>query len=142
MAAAQIGDTVRVHYSGKFEDGTQFDSSEGRAPLEFTIGAGQIIPGFEEVVVGMEPGESRTTVIAPDKGYGPRRTELTMEVGRAQLPPDLEPEVGQRLQLTRESGGSMMVMVTEVNDESITLDANHPLAGQSLTFDIQLVEIA
>jgi peptidylprolyl isomerase len=142
MAAAGQGDTVKVHYSGSFVDGTQFDSSHGGAPLEFTIGSGQIVPGFEEAVVGMQPGESKSTTIPPEKAYGLYREELAVQVNRTDLPPDLLPEVGQRLQLENKEGRTLVVLITDVNDANITLDANHPLAGKALNFEISLLEIA
>jgi peptidylprolyl isomerase len=141
MAAAALGDTVKVHYSGSFADGTQFDSSQGGPPLEFTIGSGQIVPGFEEAVVGMEPGESKSTLVTSEKAYGPYREELAVQVNRTDLPPNLEPEVGQRLQLENKEGKTLVVLITQVNDASVTLDANHPLAGKDLNFEISLVEI-
>ena len=141
MAAASIGDTVKVHYSGSFTDGTRFDSSHDGQPLEFTIGSGQIVPGFEEAVVGMQPGESKSTTIPSDKAYGPYREELAIQVNRTDLPPNLTPEIGQRLQLENKGGKTLIVLITDVNEASITLDANHPLAGKDLNFDISLVEI-
>jgi peptidylprolyl isomerase len=141
MAAAVIGDTVRVHYSGRFTDGTEFDSSQDGQPLEFTIGSGQIVPGFEEAVVGMQPGESKFASIPPEKAYGVYRDELTVEVKRSDLPPGLDPEVGQRLQLENRDGKLLVVLVTDVNQASVRLDANHPLAGKDLVFEISLVEI-
>ncbi len=141
MAEAKQGDTVRVHYTGKLDDGTVFDSSTNREPLEFTIGEGQIIPGFEAVVIGMEPGESRTATIPAAEAYGPHRHEMVMDVDRNQLPPDLEPAPGQQLQVHQEGAPPIMVTVTDVTPDKITLDANHPLAGKDLTFDISLVDI-
>ncbi len=135
------GDTVRVHYTGKLNDGTTFDSSKDRDPLEFTLGKGSIIPGFEKVVEGMEPGDEKTEKIAHDQAYGEHRSELVFDVGRDQLPPDLEVVAGQRLQMTQKNGQAVPVTVTEVNDQSVKLDANHPLAGQDLTFTIRVVEI-
>jgi peptidylprolyl isomerase len=141
MTQAKQGDTVKVHYTGKLKDGTIFDSSQGREPLQFTIGAGQVIPGFEEAVTGMAPQESKTANIPADKAYGQRHEEMVMEVPREQVPPDLQPEVGQRLQVGMQSGQPVVVTITEVGETSITLDANPPLAGKDLIFDIQLVEI-
>ena len=142
MAEAKPGDTVKVHYTGKLEDGMVFDSSAEREPMEFIIGEGQIIPGFEEAVIGLEPGNSTTTTVPPEKGYGPRRDELVVSVERAQLPEDMDPQVGQRLQSEQEDGQTIAFTVTETAEESITLDANHPLAGKDLVFEIELVEIA
>jgi FKBP-type peptidyl-prolyl cis-trans isomerase 2 len=141
MAKAANGDTVKVHYTVKLSDGTTVDSSSGSAPLEFKLGEGQLIQGFEEAVVGMEPGESSVTNIPPDKAYGPHHDELTLEVNRSELPPSIEPQIGQQLQLQKESGGAINVLITNVTEESVTLDANHPLAGEELTFEIELMEI-
>ena len=141
IGQAQTGDTVKVHYTGTLEDGTVFDSSIDREPLEFTIGDGRLIPGFEEAVVGMSQGESKTVEIPADEAYGPYYEELVLVVDRDQLPPELQPEVGQQLQFQQEDGTIVTLTVIDVSELSVTLDANHPLAGQDLTFDIQLVEI-
>ena len=141
MTQAKPGDTVKIHYTGKLEDGTVFDSSMNREPLEFTLNGGQVIPGFEQAVVGMMPGESKTQKIPMEEAYGPYRSEMVIEVSRQQLPADLQPEVGQQLQVQQPNGQAVPVFVTEVTDATVTLDANHPLAGEDLTFDIQLVEI-
>lgn len=141
MTQANLGNTVKVHYTGKLEDGTVFDTSTDRAPLEFTIGQGQIIPGFEQAVIGMQPGETKTATISSDDAYGPHRDDMVIEVDRSHFPPDLEPEVGQQLQLRQSNGQSIVVLVTDVSEQSATLDANHPLAGKDLTFEIELVEV-
>jgi peptidylprolyl isomerase len=141
MIQAKPGDTVKIHYTGKLDDGTVFDSSTNREPLEFTLDQGQVIPGFEQAVLGMSPGESKTQKIPMDQAYGPYREEMVIQVNKEQLPPDLEPEVGQQLQVQQPNGQAVPVFVTEVSDSNVTLDANHPLAGENLTFDIQLVEI-
>jgi peptidylprolyl isomerase len=141
MAQAKHGDTVKVHYTGKLEDGTVFDTSINRDPLQFTIGEGQIIPGFEQAVVGMNPGESKTTKVPADKAYGPQHKERVLLARRNQFPVDLKPEVGQKLQIRRTDGQTSVVTVTDVSESSVTLDANHPLAGKDLTFDIQLIEL-
>ncbi len=141
MAQAKPGDTVKVHYTGKLEDGTVFDTSANRDPLQFTIGEGQIIPGFEQAVVGMNPGESKTIKILTDDAYGPHREEMVLVIDRNQLPVDLIPEVGQQLQSRQPDGQIIVVTVIAVSESSVTVDANHPLAGKDLTFDIQLVEI-
>lgn len=138
---AKLGDTVKVHYTGKLDDGTVFDSSVDRDPLEFTIGSGSIIPGFEQAVVGMAPGESKTEIIPTDQAYGPYVEEMVVVVDRRQMPGDLQPEVGQQLQIQQETGQVIPVVVTDISDGSITLDANHPLAGEELTFEIKLVAI-
>ena len=140
MAEAKPGDTVRVHYTGTLDSGEVFDSSEGREPLQFTLGAGQVIPGFDEAVEGMQPGDEKRVTIPSGEAYGPRRGELTLVVDRGQFPPDIDPQVGQQLQMS--SGEQVFVVtVVDVSDAGVTLDANHPLAGQDLTFDLSLVEI-
>jgi peptidylprolyl isomerase len=141
MAGAKDGDKVRVHYTGKVEDGTVFDSSKNREPLEFTLGESGIIPGFQEMVVGMNPGDSKTDTIPSEKAYGPYVDEMVLEVERDKFPEDLDPEVGQHLQLSRSDGQVIPVHITEVGESTITLDANHPLAGKDLTFEVDLVEI-
>lgn len=141
MAPAKHGDTVKVHYTGKLEDGTVFDTSTERDPLQFTIGEGQIIPGFEQAVVGMKPGESKTTKVPADKAYGPHSKEMVLEVDRKEFPEHLKPKVGEQLQVRQADGKTMVVSVTGVSESGVTLDANHPLAGKDLTFDIQLTEI-
>lgn len=142
MAPAKIGDCVKIHYTGKLDDDTVFDSSTNRDPLQFTLGEGKVIPGFEEAVVGMSPGESKTTIIPVDKAYGPRHKEMVMVVDKNQLPAELEPKVNQQLQMSRDDGARFTVTVTDISESSVTLDANHPLAGKDLTFDIELVEVA
>jgi peptidylprolyl isomerase len=142
MTTAKQGDTVHIHYSGALDDGTVFDSSAGRDPLSFTIGSGQVIPGFEEAVIGMAIDEKKNVTIPVDKAYGPRNEELIMTVPKEQVPPDLNPEVGQKLQMQGPNNTPVVVEVTEVAEEHIKLDANPPLAGKDLIFDIELVEIA
>lgn len=141
MAQAKVGDMVSVHYTGKLEDGTVFDSSEGHEPLQFEIGTSAVIPGFEHAVVGMKPGESKTAKVTAEQAYGQRETARVVEVELAQLPQDLKLHVGQRLTLTDQQESITYVMVTEMSDSLVKLDANHPLAGQDLVFDIQLVAI-
>jgi FKBP-type peptidyl-prolyl cis-trans isomerase 2 len=141
MAQAKKGDTVRVHYTGKLEDGTVFDTSRSRHPLQFTLGNGQVIAGFEIAITGMNIGESKTTVIPVEQAYGPRRDDMIVTVKRDQLPPDLDAKVGQRLELTQMDDQTILVTVTDITESSMTLDANHPLAGKTLTFDIELVGI-
>jgi peptidylprolyl isomerase len=131
-----------VHYTGKLEDGTVFDSSNGLEPLQFEIGTSAVIPGFEHAVVGMEPGQSKTAKVAAEQAYGRRETAQVVEVERAQFPADLTLRVGQRLKLTDQQENSTYVTVTEMSDASVKLDANHPLAGQDLVFDIELVTIS
>ncbi len=142
MVQAKPGDTVKIHYTGKLDDGTVFDSSVNREPLEFTLSGGQVIPGFDQAVVGMSPGETKTQKIPMDQAYGPYREEMVVELSREQMPPDMQPEIGQQLQIQQPDGQSVPVMVTEVTDETVTLDANHPLAGEDLTFEIELVDIS
>ena len=141
MTQAKQGDTVQVHYTGR-ANGETFDSSEGQAPLQFTLGAGEVIPGFEAGVLGMTVGERRTLQIPPEEAYGPREPEMVMEVDRAQFPAGVEPQVGQQLQVRQSGGEAFSVMVLAVGADTVTLDANHPLAGQTLTFDIELVSLA
>ncbi len=141
MSQAKVGDKVSVHYTGKLEDGTVFDSSDGREPLEFEIGTSSVIPGFEHAIVGMAPGESKTATVPADQAYGQREQGKVVEVERGQLPPDLDLRVGQRLKLTDQQQNSTYVTVAEMNEAAVKLDANHPLAGKDLTFDIELVEI-
>lgn len=142
MAQAKSGDTVKIHYTGKLQDGTVFDSSVNREPLEFTLNQGQVIPGFEKAVMGMSPGDSKTEKIPMDQAYGPHRAEMVLEVNRSQMPAELQPQVGQQLQVQQPNGQTIPVLVTEVTESKVKLDANHPLAGQDLTFDIQLVDIS
>jgi FKBP-type peptidyl-prolyl cis-trans isomerase 2 len=141
MTQAQRGDKVKVHYTGKLDDGTVFDSSEGREPLEFTLGQGQVIPGFEEGVVGMEPGDSKTLNIPPEQAYGPHRPEGVFEIERSEIPPSIPLQEGMRLQANQQGGRTVELTVVEFDDSKVTLDGNHPLAGKDLTFDIELAEI-
>ena len=141
MAQAKTGDTVKVHYTGKLEDGTVFDTTSQGGPLEFTIGEGRLIPDFEEAVIGMEPGESRSFQVASDKAYGPHREEMVMTIDRKEIPEGLDPQLNQKLQVQQANDQTFVVTVTGVSEESVTLDANHPLAGKDLIFDIQLAEI-
>jgi peptidylprolyl isomerase len=142
MAEAKNGDTVKVHYTGKLDDGTIFDTSADREPMQFTIGEGQLIPDFEQAIVGMSPGESKTVQIPSDNAYGPHHEEMVMAVDRKEFPDDLDPKVDQMLQVRQQDGHTFAVKVTDVSEAKVTLDANHPLAGKDLTFDIQLTEIA
>lgn len=135
------GDKVKVHYTGKLEDGEVFDSSRDRKPLEFTVGEGNVIPGFDKAVLDMEIGEQKSVEIAPDEAYGPRREELVVDVERSEFPSHIEPSVGQRLQMQQPEGGTVNLVITDMNDETITLDANHPLAGRTLLFEVEMMEI-
>lgn len=141
MAQAKEGDTVTVHYTGKLEDGTVFDTSEEREPLNFTIGEERVIPGFENAVVGMEPGETKTEELSPDEAYGEHRDDMVMELERNEIPDEVDPEVGQQLQLRMQNGQTVPVVITDLGDETVTIDANHPLAGHKLIFEIELVDI-
>jgi peptidylprolyl isomerase len=137
---ATDGSTVKVHYTGTLDDGTVFDSSKERDPLEFTLGSGRVIPGFEAAVKEMEVGQCKTITIPADKAYGQRRDDLMIPIERKDLPQGLDPEVGQKLQIQKANGQMSIVTVTEVNEGTITIDANHPLAGKDLTFELELVE--
>jgi peptidylprolyl isomerase len=141
MAQAKTGDTVRVHYTGRLADGREFDSSAGRDPLEFTIGGRSLIPAFEDAVIGLDVGQSETLTIRAADAYGARVDEAVQTVQRAMIPPNIDLELGKVLQATAPGGQQMMLTVVEMTDETVTLDANHPLAGEDLTFDIELVEI-
>lgn len=141
MANPRAGDTAKVHYTGRLGDGRVFDSSQERGPLELTVGAGQVIPKFEEAVTRMEPGDERTVTIPAEEAYGPRRADLLVAVDRAEFPEHIEPEVGQHLEVRKEDGETAVVTIAEVSDDRVTLDANHPLAGEDLTFDLRLVEV-
>ncbi|MGI9239110.1 MAG: FKBP-type peptidyl-prolyl cis-trans isomerase [Woeseiaceae bacterium] len=141
MAAAKTGDTVRIHYTGTLGDGTQFDTSSGRDPLEFALGGGQVIPGFDAAVTGMTVGDEKTVTIEADDAYGQRHEQLVQQVPRDTLPDTIDPAVGMQLQSQSPDGQVMNLVIVEIEEESITLDANHPLSGQALTFAIELVEI-
>lgn len=141
MTQAQSGDTVKLHYTGTLTDGSVFDSSEGRDPLEFTLGAKQVIPGFENAVMGMSPGEAKTVNIPADEAYGHRNEEMVLQVPPQQFPDNIEPTVGDQLQIRQPDGSAVNVVVSDVTEAAVTLDANHPLAGQDLTFEISLVAV-
>jgi peptidylprolyl isomerase len=141
MQAANDGQTVRVHYTGTLSDGRTFDSSRERDPLEFTLGGGQVIGGFEEAVAGMAPGETRTVTIAAEAAYGPHRPELVQELPRSDIPPEVDLTPGNRLAAKDQAGNELVLTVVDVDAETAKLDANHPLAGEDLTFEIELVEL-
>ena len=141
MAQVKTGDTVRLHYTGTLDDGTQFDSSAGRDPLEFTVGSGQIIPGLDREMTGMEVGEKKTVKIDPEDAYGSHDPARVQAVPRDQIPDHIPTEPGTQLQMQTPQGQAIPVTVTDVNDSEITLDANHPLAGKTLTFDVELVSV-
>ena len=143
MAKAKNGDKVSVHYTGKFEDGKVFDTSLDGQPLSFELGNGHVIQGFNDAVVGMEPGESKTVTISPDKAYGDYKKELVINVEKSKLPPDADPQIGQKLSANH-SGNDTKINFTivEIEDDVLTLDANHVLSGRNLVFDIELVEVS
>ena len=141
MTQAKAGDTVRVHYTGSLNNGTQFDSSIGREPLEVKLGSGAVIAGFDAALQGMSVGESKTVTIPPDQAYGEHRKEAVQEYPRSSLPAELELQVGQQLQGQTQDGQRLLLTIAELGEETVLLDANHPLAGQDLTFDLELVEI-
>lgn len=141
MTQAKHGDTVRIHYTGRLTDGTQFDSSDGREPLEFQVGSGQIIKGLDDQVQGMSVGEKETVTIPADAAYGPHRPEGVQSVPRTQIPDGVDTSVGARLQATGGDGRTMTLTVVDTSEEAVTVDANHPLAGKDLVFDVELVEV-
>jgi peptidylprolyl isomerase len=140
-AAAKPGDTVKVDYTGKFADGTVFDSSIGKTPIEFTVGTGQMIKGFDSAVLGMKVGQSKTVVLPSEEAYGPRDEALMITVEKSRIDPDVTPIVGQLLRVTRADGSSSSLLITAVTASTVTLDGNNPMAGKTLTFDIKLVAI-
>ncbi len=142
MAQAKPGNTVKVHYTGKLEDGTVFDSSEGEEPLEFTLGKQEVIEGFEKAVEGMEVEESKTIQVPSGEAYGPYREDMIVAVDRRQFPEHITPEVGLNLQIQQPGGPPFPVTVIATDENEVTLDGNHPLAGKDLVFDLRLVEVA
>ncbi|RVV97289.1 peptidylprolyl isomerase [Mesobaculum littorinae] len=141
MSQAKPGDTVLMHYTGTLADGSTFDSSQGRDPLEFTVGSGQIIPGLDKAISGMSVGETKTVTVAPDEAYGDRDPARQQAVPRDQIPDHIPTDPGTQLQVQTPEGQTMPVTVASSTDEEVMLDANHPLAGQDLTFNVELVEI-
>jgi FKBP-type peptidyl-prolyl cis-trans isomerase 2 len=141
MQQVQNGDKIKVHYHGKLRSGETFDSSDGREPLEFTVGSGQVIKGFDEGVKGMKVGDKKTVEIQVTEAYGEKQQEMMIEFPKDQFPADMNPEVGMQLMMSNGSGQQFPVTVAEVKEESVVLDANHPLAGQDLVFDLELVSI-
>lgn len=141
MATVKQGDAVRIHYVGKLEDGTVFDSSEGRPPLEFIVGNGEVIEGLEQGVVGMKIGETKTISIPPELGYGQYMKERVFEMERKKMPGNFNIEAGLRLQMYRADGMPIMVTVVGISEDTLTMDANHPLAGKTLIFETTLLEI-
>jgi len=141
MAQVKSGDKVKVHYHGKLTSGETFDSSAGREPLEFEVGSGMVIPGFDNGVTGMSVGEKKTVSIPFDEAYGPRNPEMVIEMPKDRFPKDLEIELGMPLGMSDQNGQQFQVTIVEIKEEVVMLDANHPLAGQDLVFDLELVEI-
>jgi len=141
MTQVKSGDTVRIHYTGTLADGSTFDSSQGRDPLEFTVGSGQIIPGLDKEIPGMAVGDKKTVVIAPAEAYGESHPDAIQAIPRSNVPPEIPLELGLQLQMQSPSGQVVPVTVVEITDEEVTLDANHPLAGKELTFAFELVSI-
>jgi len=141
MSQAKSGDTVHVHYTGKLGDGSVFDTSEGRDPLSFQLGEGMVVPGFEKAVTGMAVGEKKTVTFPSDEAYGPRLEQLTFTVPKDNLPPGYDPQEGEMLRMETKDGRQMDVLVTAADDAGLQLDANHPLAGHDLTFEVELVKI-
>ncbi len=141
MSCAKTGNVVHVHYTGTLDDGTIFDSSKGREPLEFELGKSMVIPGFENAVEGMEIGDKKTVHIPVEEAYGEHNKEMVVKVERKQMPPHIQPEVGLQLQMGPNPEQSMPVVITEVHDDYLVMDANHPLAGKNLNFELELVKI-
>lgn len=141
MSKVKNGDMVKIHYTGKLEGGELFDSSRERQPLEFVVGQQKIIPALENSVIGMEAGETKTIEIPPEEAFGPRQEDLVVEVTKDDLPDHIKPSLGQRLRMQQPDGNHIEITITEVKDETITFDANHPLAGRTLFFDLELIEI-
>ena len=142
MSQVKSGDTVRIHYTGTLNDGSVFDTSDGREPLEFAVGSGQIIPGLDKALPGMAVGDTKTVEVPAEEAYGPADPNARQQVPRSELPDNIPTEPGTRLQMQAPNGQVVQVTVAEADEQSITLDANHPLAGKDLTFNIELVEIA
>ena len=141
MQQVKDGDKVKVHYHGRFNDGTTFDSSEGREPLEFTVGAGNVIKGFDDGVMGMAIGDKKTVNIQAADAYGDKNDDMLVEFPKEQFPPEMNPEIGMQLNMTNGNGQVILVTIVEVKEDTVILDANHPLAGKDLIFDIELVSI-
>lgn len=141
MSPANDGNTVKVHYTGKLEDGTVFDSSEGRDPLEVKLGDNAVIPGFEKGLVGMETGDKKTITIPSEDAYGPHRDDLIVEANQSDFPENITPEIGLQLQIQKSDGQKLLVTIVKIEDDKVALDANHPLAGKTLTFDVEMIEM-
>jgi peptidylprolyl isomerase len=141
MAEAKIGDTVRMHYTGKLTDGSVFDSSEGSDPLEFELGAGMLIPGLERDIIGMAVGEKSTISVSPEDAYGPHQADAVRDVPRNSIPAEIELAVGANLHATTQEGRQIQLEIVSFDDDIVTLDSNHPLAGKDLVFDVEIVSI-
>jgi len=141
MRLAKCGDRVKLHYTGKLENGAVFDTSKDDEPFGFTIGRGEVIPGFEKGVIGMEVGETKTITVPPEEAYGPRSEELLVDVSKSALSEDITPAIGEQLQIPQEDGNPITVIISDMNEDIVTLDVNHPLAGITVVFDILLVAI-
>jgi peptidylprolyl isomerase len=141
MRKVQLGDVIRIHYTGKLEDGTEFDSSTGKEPIEFKVGKGTILPGVEKGVIGMAPGETKTITISPDEAHGEIREELIARIDKKGLPSNASLSPGMPIEMKRPNGEMMTVMVVDITDDTVTLDANSPLAGRTLVFDLELVAL-
>ena len=141
MSTAKKGNKVKVHYKGYFEDGTIFDSSENKDPLEFTLGKNMVISGFEDAVVGLDEGQSTTVTLEPENAYGQYRDDLIVSVNKSQFPQDTDPELGMQVQVQTQDGHVHHFTIKDIQDDDVTLDGNHPLAGETLKFDLELVEI-
>ncbi|MGA1875287.1 MAG: FKBP-type peptidyl-prolyl cis-trans isomerase [bacterium] len=141
MARAKVGDLVKVHYTEFLKDGTVLDSSAGKDPLEFTLGDGMLIPGFENAVVGMNEGDSKSFSIPPEQAYGQYREELILTLNKSQIPSHIDPQIGMVLQVRSVGGAVNHFIITDITDDMITLDGNHPLAGKELNFEVELVKI-
>lgn len=141
MTQAKSGDNVKVHYTGSLEDGTRFDSSMNREPLQFTLGEGNVIAGFEQAVIGMSPGETKTVTVPSEQAYGPRHEEAVQEFPRSAVPEHIDLQIGLQLQAQDSTGQPIILTVASMTEDTVTLDANHPLAGKDLIFELELVEV-
>lgn len=142
MSQAKDGDTVKVHYTGTLENGEVFGTTKDGEPLELTLASGKIIPGFEKGITGMEVGDTKTITVPPGEAYGPRRKELIVDIKKTDLPEDITPAIGKQLQIRQKDGNPIEVTITDMDEDTVTLDANHPLAGNTLLFEVELLEIA
>ena len=141
MSQAKDGDTVKVHFTGRLENGEVFVKSEEDQPIDLTLGTGELIPGVERAIVGMEGGEKKTITVPPEQAYGPRQDDLMVEIDKSNLPEHVTPAIGKGLRIRQSDGDDIPVIISEMTENTVTLDGNHPLAGATLFFDLQLVEI-